>query len=191
MPLENSHYCSLHWNTTGGTITATYTQAHIVKQSSIHSNLKWQDDGHQAASGQVSVNSAFYLEFTVLQYIPLLLFKRVSTSTPICACIGFEQHSSFCICKWNQLSSGNSRHTSCIHKGLHVGKWPGLMTSKPDALGTLGYHWTDCTGTTLAAAIAQWSSNGNPVLICIIGTHWNTTEATSTLVCRWNHTGWC
>ena len=77
------------------------------------------------------------------------------------------------------------------------------MTSKPDSVGTLGCHWTDqtgrplepqvhwnATGTTLADARAQWCSSGDPVLICIIGTHWKTTGATSTLGCHWNHTGW-
>ena len=105
---------------------------------------------------------------------------------------------------WNQFSSNNSHHTSCIHKGSHAGKWPDLMTSKPDSVSTLGYHWTyhtgrpleqqvhwDATGTTLAGASTQWCSNGYPVLICIIGTHWKTTGATSTLECHWNHTGWC
>ena len=48
------------------------------------------------------------------------------------------------------------------------------MTSKPEALGALGYHWTDYIGTTLSDAVAQWSSSGNPVLISIIGTHWET-----------------
>ena len=90
--------------------------------------------------------------------------------------------------KWNQLSSNNSHHTSCIHKGSHAGKWPDLMTSKPDAVSTLGYHWIDhtgrplepqvhcdATGTTLADASTQWCSSGNPVLICIIGLedHWS------------------
>ena len=102
---------------------------------------------------------------------------------------------------WNQSSSNNSHHTSCIHKGSHAGKWPDLMTSKPDSVSTLGYHWTyhtgrplepqvhwDSTGTTLADASTQWCSSGDPVLICIIGTHWKTT---STLGCHWNHTGWC
>ena len=109
--------------------------------------------------------------------------------------------------KWNQFSSNNSHHTSCIHKGLHAGKWPDLMTSKPDSVSTLGYHWTDhtgrplgpqvhwdATGTTLADASTQWCSSGDPVLICIIGTHWKTTGATSTLGCHWNHTAstqWC
>ena len=78
------------------------------------------------------------------------------------------------------------------------------MTSKPDSVCTLGYHSTDrtgrplepqvhwdATGTTLADASTQWCSSGDPVLICIIGTHWKTTGATSTLGCHWNHTGRC
>ena len=90
--------------------------------------------------------------------------------------------------KWNQFSSNNSRHSSCIHKGLHAGKWPDLMTPKPDYVRTLGYHWTDHTGrplepqvhwdgtgTTPADASLQWCSSGDPVVICIIGTHWKTT----------------
>ena len=106
--------------------------------------------------------------------------------------------------KWNQFSSYNSHHTSCIHKGSHAGKWPDLMTSKPDSVCTLRYHWTDhtgrplepqvhwdATGTTLADAGTQWCCSGDPVFTCIIGTHWKTTWATSTLRCHWNHTGWC
>ena len=78
------------------------------------------------------------------------------------------------------------------------------MTSKPDSVSTLGNHWTDrtgrplepqvhwdATGTTLADASTLWCSSGDPVLICIIGTHWKTTGATSTLGCHWNYTGWC
>ena len=104
--------------------------------------------------------------------------------------------------KWNQLSSNNSHNTSCIHKGSHAGKWPDLMTSKPYSVSTLGYHWTDhtgrplepqvhwdATGTTLADTSTEWCSSDDPVLICIIGTHWKTTGATSTLACHWNHTG--
>ena len=34
-------------------------------------------------------------------------------------------------------------------------------------------HW-DVTGSTVADASTQWCASGNPVLICIIGTHWNT-----------------
>ena len=100
--------------------------------------------------------------------------------------------------KWNQLSSNNSHHTSCIQKGSHAGKWPDLMTSKPDSVSTLGYHWTentgrplevhwDATGTTLADASTQWCPSGDPVLIYIIGTHWKTTV--KPLEDHWKHTG--
>ena len=51
--------------------------------------------------------------------------------------------------KLNQFSSNNSHHTSGIHMGSHAGKWPDLMTSKPDSVSTLGYHWTDHTGRPL------------------------------------------
>ena len=32
--------------------------------------------------------------------------------------------------KWNQVSWNSCRHTSCIHMGLHAGKWPDLMPPK-------------------------------------------------------------
>ena len=132
----------------------------------------------------------------------------MSTSTSLCACLWYEHHYSFVYFgwhfKWNQFNPNNSHHTSCIHKGLHAGKWPGPMTSKPDSVSTLGYYWTDhtgrslepqvhwdATGTTLADASTQWCPSGDPVLICIIGTPWKTTGATSTLGCHWNYTGWC
>ena len=71
--------------------------------------------------------------------------------------------------EWNQFSSNPSRHASCIHKGLHAGEWPDLMASKLDSASTLGYHWPDYTGTSLADAITQLCPSSNPVLICIIG----------------------
>ena len=175
-------------------------------QSSIHASLKWQDGGTPVSKWIGLCIFSLYMEFTALQWIPVLLLTHVSTSTLLCACfdmgtiivfvyLGFQFN-------WNQFSSNNSHHTSCIHKGSHAGKWPDLMTSKPDSVSTLGYHWTyhtgrplepqvhwDATGTTLADASTQWCSSGDPVLICIIGTHWKTTGATSTLECHWNHTG--
>ena len=151
---------------------------------------------------------SLYLEFTALQWMQVLLLTHVSTSTysvhdfDMITIIVFVYLGSQV--KWNQFSSNNSHHTSCIHKGSHAGKWPGLMTSKPDSVSTLGYQWTDhsgrpleqqvhwdATGTALAAANTQWCYNGDQVLICIIGTHWKTTGAISTLGCHWNHTGWC
>ena len=173
----------------------------------------WNDKmaGHQSASGQVSVNSALTWSLLfcngyqfcswnmwVLQHHPVHAFDMSTI-------IGFVYFG--LQVKWNQFSSNNSHYshyTSCIHKGLHAGKWPDLMTSKPHSVSTLESHWTDqtgrplesqvhwdATGTTLADASIQWYPNGDPVLICIIGTHWNTTGATSTLGCHWNHTGWC
>ena len=147
--------------------------------------MTWQ----QATSGQVSVNSAFTCSLplsTVYHFgssnawvLQHHFVHTLDMSTIIVFVhLGLQY-------KLNQLSANTSRHSSCIHKGLHAGKWPDLMTSKPDALSTLEYHWTCWTGTTLADAIAQWSSSGNPVLIHIIGIHWKTTGATSKLGCHW------
>ena len=176
--------------------------------SSIHASLKWQDGGTPVSKWTGLCIFSFYIEFTALQWMPVLLLTHVSTSTLLCACIWFDPIIVFVYLglqvKWNQFSPNNSHHTSWIHKGSHAGKWPELMTSKADSVSTLGYHWTDqtgrplepqvhwdATGTTLADASTQWCSSGDPVLICIIGTHWNTTGAISTLRCHWNHTGWC
>ena len=183
-------------------------------QSSIHASLKWQDGGTPVSKWTGLFIFSLYLELTALQWMPVRLLTHVSTSTLLCACLWYKHHYSFCVfgvallvlcyVKWNQFSPNNSHHTSCIHQGSHAGKWSDLMTSKPDFASTMGYHWTDhngrplepqvhrdATGTTLADASAQWCSNGDPVLICIIGTHWKTTGATSTLGCHWNHLGWC
>ena len=120
---------------------------------------------------------SFYLGYAALQYIPVLLFKRVSTSTSLCACLGYEHHYTFVYLglqyKWNQPRSNNSCHTNCIHKGLHAGKWPDPMTSKPDALITLGYHWNH-TGWCYRPVAFQWQSSVNMH-------NWNTPED------HWSH----
>ena len=107
------------------------------------------------------------------EYIPVLLFKRVSTSTSPRTCFSYEHRYSFFVYlglqfKWNQLSSNKSRHNSCIHKGLYEGKWPDLLTSKPGTASTLRYHWTNCTGPTLADAITQWSPNGMAIQTSVV-----------------------
>ena len=125
----------------------------------------------------------------------------MSISTFLCVCLWHEHHYSFYV--FGVASQMNSVY-SCIHKMLHAGKWPDLMTSKPDYVSTLGYRWTDHTGTplepqvhwdatgiTLADASTQWCPSGDPILIYLIGTHWKTTRATSTLGCHWTHTGSC
>ena len=157
----------------------------------------WNDKlaGHQAAIGQVTVNSAFtwsLLLYNAYQFCSsnMWVFQHHSvhaldmSTIIVFVYLGLQF-------KWNQPSSNNSHHTSCIHKGLHAEKWPDLMTPKLNAVSTLGYHWRYHTGITLADGIAPRSSSDNPVLICIIGTHWKTTGATNTLGCHWNHTGWC
>ena len=183
-----------HWNATGVTLTIaaytgtplegmqqiTHTQLHIVKQSSIRASWKRQDGGTSSSKWTGLCKFSFYLEFTALQWISVLLFKRVSTSTQLCACLGYEHHYSFFVYlgfqfKWNQLLAIPVVYI----KGLHAGKWPGPMTSRPDFVSTLEYHWTDYTGT-------HWlmiSPSGLPVAI--------QRGATRTLGCHWNHTDWC
>ena len=177
-------------------------------QSSIHASLKWQDGGTPVSKWTGLCIFSLYLEFTDLQWCQFCSYHMwvlqhhsvhaFDMSTIIVLVyLGLQ-------IKWNQLNSNNSHHSSCIHKGSHAGKWPDLMTSKSYSVSTLGYHWTDhtgrplepqvhwnATGTTLADASTQWCSSGDPVLICIIGTHWKTTGVTSTLWCHWNHAGWC
>ena len=178
---RNSDYCSLHWNTFGWTVTdPPHTQTNVVKQSSIHASLKWQDVGTPSSNRtglcKFGINWSLLLcnAYQFCSWNVWVLQHHSVHALDICTVMVYVYLGlQF---KWNQLSSNNSRHTSGIHKVLHAEKWPYLITSTPDAVSTLGYHWTDYTGTTLADAITQWSSSGNPVLICIIGTHWKTTE---------------
>ena len=72
-------------------------QAHIVKQSSIHVSLKWQDGGTPINKWKGLSRFSFYLEFIALQWIPFLLLKHVSISTSRCACLWYEHHYSFYI----------------------------------------------------------------------------------------------
>ena len=103
--------------------------------------------------------------------------------------------------KWNQFSSNNSYHTNWIHKVSHAGKWPDLMTSKPDSVSTLGYHWTDhaglplepqvhwdATGTTLADASTQWCPSVNLHNWNRLEDHWKATGRS--LEDHWKHTGY-
>ena len=130
-----------HWNATGETLTIaayagapmegleqpTHSYAHIVDQNCIHASLEWQ-----ASSGQVSVNSALtwglmlcsaYRCYSSNVWVLQHHFVHALDISAIIVFVylGWQY-------KWNQLSSNNSCHTSCIHKGLHAGKWPDLMT---------------------------------------------------------------
>ena len=104
---RNSSFCSLHWNTTGGTVTAHTRPAHIVKQSSIHASMKWQDGGTPTIKWLGICKCSLYLEFSALQWLSVLLLTHVSTSTSPCPCLPYEHHYSFlCIwgCKSNEIS---------------------------------------------------------------------------------------
>ena len=104
---RNSNFCSLHWNTTGGTVTAHTRPAHVVKQSSNHASSKWPDGGTPMSKCTGLCEFSLYLEFTALQWIPVLLLTHMSTSTPLCACLWYVHHYSFlCIwgCKTNEIS---------------------------------------------------------------------------------------
>ena len=94
---RNSNFCSLHSNTNGGTVPAHTRPAHIVKQSSIHVSLKWQDGGTPTSNWTGICKISLYLEFTALQWISVLLLTHVSTSTLPCACLWYEHHYSFCV----------------------------------------------------------------------------------------------
>ena len=120
---------------------------------------------HQAASGEVSVNSAFtwgLLLCNAYQFYSSNLWvlrhhsvHALDMSTiKVFVYLGLQF-------KWNQLSSNNARHTNCIHERLHAGNWPDRMASKSDALSTLG-----TTGqTTLEPNWHIVSPSGFPVTI--------------------------
>ena len=76
-----------------------HTPRHIKlsMQSSIHSGLKWQNDGTQVSKWTGLCIFSLYLEFTALQWIPSLFLTQVSTSTSLCACLWYEHHHSICV----------------------------------------------------------------------------------------------
>ena len=107
-----------HWDATGETLTfvaysgtplgglwqPTHAPTHIVKQSSIHASLKWQDGGTPISKWAGLCKFSLYLELTALQWIPVLLLTHVSTSTSSCAYPWYEHHCSF-LCVWGGKSN--------------------------------------------------------------------------------------
>ena len=143
-----------HWDATGEILTfAAYTGTPLARDcNSLHTQAHvlsmpvWNDKmaGHQSASGQVSVTSAFtwsLLLYNGYQFCSKLMWVLQQHSVHafdmstiiVLVYLGLQV-------KWIQSNPNNSHHTSCIHKGLHVVKWPDLMTCKPDSVSTLGYH---------------------------------------------------
>ena len=166
------------WNATGETLTiaaytgallegmqrSTHIQAHIVDQSSIHASLKWQDGGTSSSKWTGLWQFSFYL---------LLCSGYRFCSSNVW---GIEHHSLEALYirhiigfaylglqfKWNQLSSNNCRITSCIHKGLHAGKWwpsSQILSVYRDTTGqtTMEQHWLILSPSGLPVAIQRLS----------------------------------
>ena len=91
---RNSNLCSLHWNNHWRDCDSPHK---LSMQSSIHSSLKWQHGGTPVSKWTGLCIFSLYLEFTVLQWIPVLLLTHVSTSTSVCACLWYEHHYSICV----------------------------------------------------------------------------------------------
>ena len=84
-----------HWDATGEFITfAAYTGTPLkglsqpthapTKQISIHASLKWQEGWTPISKWTGLCEFSLYLEFTALQWIPVLLLTHVSNSTSLC-----------------------------------------------------------------------------------------------------------
>ena len=130
---------------------------------------------HQAARGQVSLNSYFTWMLPLsnayqfcssnVWVFPHHSVHVLNMSIIVFVYLGLQ-------CKWNQLSWNNSRQTS--------------------AVCPLGYQWTDCTGrplepqvqwdvtgTTLADASTQWHPSDNSMHNWnTMDHHWKTTGRT-------------
>ena len=139
-------------------------------QSNIHASLKWQDGGGTPVSRWTGLSIfSLYLEFTALQWIPVLLLTHVSTSTSFCACLWYEHHYIFCVFGVaSQMKSVEFKQLSPYQ--LYTQGVACLEVPWPNDLQT---RFCQYTGIPL----------NRP--------HWKTTRATSTLGCPWNHTGWC
>ena len=132
-------------------------------QSSIHASLKWQDGGTPVSKWTGLCIFSLYLEFTALQWMPVLLFTHVSTSTLLCACLWYEHHYSFCVLGvTSQMKSVQLKQLS------------------PYQLYTLGVACWEVT----------WPNDHQTKFCRYTGMpldrpHWKTTGATSTLEPHW------
>ena len=148
----------------------------------------WNDKmvAHQAASGQVTVNSAFTWSLLfcnayqfcssnvwVLQHHSVHALDMITITVFVYLGLKFI---------WNQLSSNNSRHTSCIHEGLKSAYLKQLSPYQlytwgvacwevtwPNNLQTLGQHWKH-TGWCYCPVVFQWQSRAHHLH------NWNTPE---------------
>ena len=103
-------WSSVHWNATGmPLVDPVYTGiplGHPTNTMYLQGTLEhhWKNLVETAHTGGTPVSKStglsifsLYLEFTALQWIPILLLTHVSTSTSLCACLWYEHHCSFCV----------------------------------------------------------------------------------------------
>ena len=131
-------------------------------QSSIHASLKWQDGGTPVSKWTGHCIFSLHLEFTALQWIHMWVLHHHSAHVFDLSIIIVFVYLGLQV-TWNQLSSNNSHHTSCIGVACWEVTWPNDLQTR----------FCQYTGIPLDRS------------------HWKTTGATGTLGCHWNHTGWC
>ena len=174
---------------------STHTQAHIVKQTSFfHASFKWEGAGTPSSKWTGLCKFSFYFTWSLLLCNG---YQFCSSNVWI-----LQHHSVHALdmriiivlyiwgCSSNDISLAQTTLVIPVVyiRGCLLGKWPDLMISKPDSVSTLGYHLAEYIVATLADAIIQWCPSGNPVLMCINGTHWKTTGRP--LEDHWKHTGY-
>ena len=139
----------------------------------------------QAANGQASINSAFTWS--------LLLSNAYQFCSSNIWVLHYVHALDMSICiffvylglqyKWNQLSSNNSRHTSCIHKGWVACwevTWPNDLHSRRSQYTGIPLdklHWNQ-TGWFCGPVVFHWQSSVNLH-------NWNTLEDHWSHKCTW------
>ena len=143
---RNSNFAAYTGTPLEGPWQPSHTQAHIVKQSSIHASLKWQDGGTPISGWTGLCKFNFYLEFTTLQWIPVLLLNMWVLQHHSAHAFDISTIIVFVYLGWqvkrNQFSSNNPHQTSCI-RGCMLGS--DLTHRPPNQI--LSVHW-DTTGQT-------------------------------------------
>ena len=114
-------------------------------QGSIHASLKWQDGGTLMSKWTGLCILSLYLEFTALQWMPVLLLTNVSISTLLCACLWYEHHHSFClfgVARQMKSQTTLTRPVVYIRVACWEVTWPNDLRNQ-----ILSVHW-DTTGQT-------------------------------------------
>ena len=187
MPLEKLWLLQPTREHHGRDCNSPHTQAPVVKQSSIHANLKWQDSRTTITKWTGLHNVSFYLDTSsVLQKCEY--FNIIMCMPWICAPLQF-----FCIfvvvLQMKSTSSNNSRHTNCTHKGLHARKWPEPKELQTRVCQYTGIplnrlHWNH-TGWCYHPVVSQWQSSVHVHNWNTLEDHWSHRYTVMTLEPHW------